>query len=716
MVEKSQFSSSWYRVANLQPRLKNQVAIHRHQFRGDIWYVLQDVASGRYHRFSPAAYTLIALMDGRRTMRAIWAEAAKRLGRELPTQDEVIQLLGQLHQADALDSGVPPDVFELSERAKKHRRRAILQRVQNPMAIRIPLVDPDRFLGATFFLVRPFFSAFGLILWVAIMLWAAVTAAAHWGELTDNLVDRVLSAQNIALMLLAYPVIKALHELGHGYAVKRWGGEVHEMGIMILVLMPVPYVEASASAAFPGKWQRALVGAAGILVEVLIAAAALAVWLHAEPGLSRTIAFNVMLIAGISTVLFNGNPLLRFDGYYVLADLIEVPNLGSRSNRYLLYLIQRYLYGAPTAESPATARGERTWFFVYGLAALVYRLFIMTVIVLFVASKFFVVGVLLALWAMTIMLVVPLAKGAWFLLTSPRLERVRGRAITVTFAVVSSVSAALAYVPMPHATIAEGIVWVPDRAVVHAGADGTILRIATAPNSLVEPGDLLIHLEDPLIETELRIAEARYEELRLRLAAVDLVDRVEAARMRERIVQVTRELVHLRERASGLEVRSFVGGRLLLPAAEDLPGRFVKKGQPLGYVFDNSDLTIRAIVPHAEIDLVRERTQRVDVRLADRIDIILPAAVRSERPAATRDLPSAVLSTIGGGQIAADPTSSDRMQAMETVFQLDLRLGRPLDQPLMGARAYVRFDLGYEPAANRLYRMLRQLFLRTFHV
>jgi putative peptide zinc metalloprotease protein len=716
VTERSLFSPNWYRVAGLRPALRDHVALHRHQFRGEVWYVLQDHASGRYHRFSPAAYTLIGLMDGRRTVAELWRHAARRLGHDVPGQEEVIQLLAQLHHADALDSGVPPDVAEVTERARKQRRRALLQKVQNPMAVRIPLLDPDRFLEATAFLTRPLFSVVGLLLWLAVVGWAVVAAAMHWDALTENIVDRVLGAHNIALMLLAYPVIKALHELGHGYAVKRWGGEVHEMGVMFLVLMPVPYVEASSAAAFASKWRRAVVGAAGIMVEVLIAAAALAVWLHVEPGLTRTMAFNAMLIAGISTVLFNGNPLLRFDGYYVLADLIEIPNLGTRSNKYLLYLIQRYFYGAREAESPATAPGERAWFVAYGLAALAYRLFIMTVIVLFVATQFFVVGVVLALWAIVIMLIVPLAKGTWFLLTNPRLDAVRGRALAVTAGCLAMILASLLYVPLPYATVAEGVVWVPERARVLATADGTVTRLAAPSDGRVVAGDLLLELEDRRLSTSLRVAEAHAAELRMRLAAVDLVDRVEAARLRERLAQVERERDHLRERAEGLLVRAQADGEFVLPEAADLPGRFVRKGEPLGFVLDRVAPVVRVIVPPGEIDLVRWRSSRVQVRFAEQLDTVRPAVVRSETPAATDQLPSLVLSTMGGGSVALDPGDPAGMRSMQRVFQLDLGLDEPLPRPRVGSRVYVRFDHGHEPLAGRIHRTLRQLFLRVFGV
>ena len=162
----------------------------------------------------------------------------------------------------------------------------------------------------------------------------------------------MLTPKYLLMMWLFYPVIKSFHELGHGLAVKAWGGEVRETGVSILMLMPVPFVDASAASAFPEKHRRAAVGAAGMMVELFFAALATFVWLNVEDGFVRDIAFVLMVIGGVSTVLFNGNPLLRFDGYYVLSDLLDVPNLGPRSNAYVAYLAQRYLLKIENAVSP----------------------------------------------------------------------------------------------------------------------------------------------------------------------------------------------------------------------------------------------------------------------------------------------------------------------------------------------------------------------------
>jgi putative peptide zinc metalloprotease protein len=207
----------------------------------------------------------------------------------------------------------------------------------------------------------------------ALVGWGAFSAAQHWNELTQDIGNRVLAPENLLVLGLVFPLLKAAHEFGHACAVKAWGGEVHEMGVMFLVMMPVPYVDASAASAFAQRRQRVIVGAAGMAVELCIASAALLFWLDMQPGLPRAVLFNVMLIAGVSTVLFNANPLLRFDGYYILSDLIDIPNLRQRAQQYLGAVLQRGLFGIANDAVQATPR-EAAWFLFFSIASFIYRL------------------------------------------------------------------------------------------------------------------------------------------------------------------------------------------------------------------------------------------------------------------------------------------------------------------------------------------------------
>src|SRR4051812_10809960 len=392
-------SNWWYRVAARKPKLRSHARLYRHRYRGEVWYLLQDPGSTRVHRFSPAARLIIALMDGKRSIAELWEIANKHLGEDAPTQDEVIQLLGQLHSADLLESDVTPDVAELFARGEREERARFFRTYANPMALRIPLWDPDAVLNSCRGLIGLIWSRWGGLLWLAGGIPTLFLVPSHWPELSHNLSDRVLAVDNLFSLYLVFPAVKALHELGHASATKAGGGEVHDMGIVLLVLLPVPYVEASAATVFKSKYQRALVGAAGVIVELFVAAIAFYVWLLIEPGIVRAMLFNVMLIASVSTLLFNGNPLLRYDAYYILADLIEIPNLAARSTRYWGYLIERYILGVREAEAPEASRAEKAWFLIYGFASTLYRIFVTILIALFIAGQFFFIGVLLAIWA-----------------------------------------------------------------------------------------------------------------------------------------------------------------------------------------------------------------------------------------------------------------------------------------------------------------------------
>lgn len=708
------FSPAWYRVAGLRPRLRAHARLHRQHFRGGLWFVLHDPVNNRFYRFTPAANVLIGLMDGRRTMERIWTLAGERLGDELPTQDDVIQLLAQLHHADMLQGDSLPDVEELTERARTQKRRRMMMAVRNPLAVRLPILDPDRFLERTFWLVRPLFGPFGLLLWLSVVIAGAVTVGLRWPELTSNVYDRVLAAENLVLLLISYPLVKAVHELAHGYAVKRWGGEVHEIGIMFMVLIPVPYVDASAAHGFQEKRRRMLVGGAGILVELFVAAVALLVWTQLEDGLARALAFNVMLIGGVSTLLFNGNPLLRFDGYYVLADWLEIPNLGQRANKYIFYLCKRYLFGLGSAETPVTAKGERGWFLVYGTAAFAYRMAIMVAIALLVAGQLFFIGVLLALWAVVMMLLLPIGKGVWYLLASPELERRRARAFAVSLAAVAVLVGPLVAVPIPSGTVVQGVVWLPERSRIRAAEAGFVASVAAEPGQWVVEGEPLLELEDPILQARARVAAAEVNEAEVRLASLALSDPLSADIVREQARQAEAEFDRLSEQRTNMSVSAVHAGRFVPVAGHDLEGRYLAKGDLIGYVLEPGTPTLRVAIGQADVQRVSERTRGVEVRLSDRLLESHPARIVRVTPQASRRLPSRVLSVDGGGRIPLDPRAPEGRQALHSVFVVELAINAPPRDLAFGTRVYARFDHGREPIAQQAYRAVRQLFHDEF--
>ncbi len=705
-------SSSWYRVARLTPKLRTQARIHRHLYRGEPAYILQNEASGRHYRFDAATYELLALFDGRRTVEEAWELACERLGDDAPTQDRCIRLLSQLHAADVLQCDVPPDALEVVGRGDRGRHRATLHRWANPFSVRVPLFDPDALLRRLLPAVRPLFSRYAFVLWLVVVLWAIGLATFHWAELTHNIADRVLSWEGLAILAAAFVALKIVHEFAHAFAVKVFGGEVHDMGIMFLVFAPIPYVDASASTAFRSRRRRFIVGAAGMMAELGIASVALAFWTYAEPGLARSLAFGIVLVAGVSTFFFNANPLIRFDGYYMLCDALEIPNLNSRGREYLVYLVERYAFGVRGLETNANTWSERFWYVGYSITSWIYRFFLYAAILVFVAGKFFYIGTALALWGVGTWLVVPAVRLCRYLQTQPRIAAVRRRAVIVSGAAVLFVIGATCWTRAPLRTTTEGVVWVPEEAIVRANASGFVAKIVAKPGTRVEKGDPIFVCEDPTIDFRIALLEAELSEYRARREGVWGVDQVAAKMYDEEIAFREKRLARERERRRDLTVRSRAAGIVVVPRAEDLPGRFARQGEVLAHVLDESTPTIRAVVSEDHIDLVRSAMGRVEVQLAGGIAEPMEAKVAREIPAASRELPSTVLGLEGGGTIATDPRDERGVQSFEQYFQIELALLGTKPGLNIGRRAFVRFDHGSEPLAVRWYRSVRRLFLR----
>lgn len=710
------FSTYWYKVADLRPRIRGHSRISRHHYRGQRWYVLLDQSTGNSYRFSPAAYQIIGLMDGRRTVEELWHCAGRLYGDEAPGQGEVIGLLSKLYSADMLVCAVPADTRALLERQEKSSRAKARATLRSPFFLRLPLVDPDRFFTRTIAPVRALFSRTGLAIWCATILIAGVLAWLHWQEMTVNIVDRVFTRNNLFLLWLIYPAVKGIHELAHGYAVKRWGGEVHEMGVMLLVFMPIPYIDASSSSAFRSRSQRLTVGAAGIGAELFLAALALFAWISLEPGIVRTIAFNIMLIGGVSTLLFNGNPLLRYDGYYILSDLLDIPNLAQRGAAYVEYLATRHLFGLTHGEPPYLAPGERFWLLTYTIASSGYRLLVYGAIILFVASKFFFIGVLLGIWGFFGMILIPAIRKTRAILSLAHAEDKRGRFLALTLLPAIGLLLFLFLIPLPHASTSEGVIWVPEESLVRAGTSGIVTRVVVQPGSRVAPGETLIECEDSVLATEYAILQSQLREYQLRYSAALPTDQTQARIIGEERGNIEGQLARAGERLKGLQITSPTSGTFVLPRAPDLVGRYLRQGDLLGYVLDDGGSTVRIAVSQHTVDRIRKETRAVTIRVVSHIDRLYPGRIIREIPGGIDRLPSSALGSDGGGKIAVDPTDSGSVKTFERMFQFDLALNEPLEKKMIGTRVLVRLDHGHQPVGFRIYHAIQRFARKRFHV
>ncbi|QNN24369.1 HlyD family efflux transporter periplasmic adaptor subunit [Planctomycetales bacterium ZRK34] len=725
-VARPTFSESWHRVAALRPKLRVSIHTHRQQFRGQTWCVLSDAANNKHFRVSQPAYHLVALLNGRRTVSEAWQVCNDQFGDGAPTQGETIQLLGQLYVSNLLRGDLPPDAQQVFERHRKRIRREITGQLMNFLFVRIPLIDPQRFLQRWEPAVGWVFGPIGLILWCCLLGAALYSLAGQTGELLQQASPQaLLKTENLLWLYASFVAIKALHELGHGFACVHFGrregvsGAVHTMGIMLLVLMPTPYVDASSSWAFRSKWRRAFVGAAGMYIELAVAAVAAIVWSQtAEGSLVHLIAYNMIFIASVSTLLFNGNPLLRYDGYYILSDLLEIANLSERSKQYLYYLARKYAYGIRNVPSPAHTAGERWWFAVYAVAALIYRMLICVGIILFVADKLFLVGVIMAMASAATWVIVPIGKFVQYLATNPELERTRSRAIGLTVLCIITATGFIAAAPMPDRARAQGVVEPVQLAVIHMAENGWIQLIQPDNTNVTGHQTFLIQATNQQLDTQYRQTKAQLSAAITRREQARRDDPAMLTALNDQAAALTERLDRIQSQLDDLNIQAPHDGVWVCPDIKRMQGVYVTRGQPVGYVAALDDLIIRVTAdqnlgPRIGHDAI------VEIRLEGRPEYTYDAQIQRIIQAGQRELPSASLGYAAGGTMVVSLEDQSGRRTTEPFFEVDLRpTDKEPDAPHLwaGQRVTVRFTLPAKPLAMQWWRSIRQLIQRRYSI
>jgi len=708
----------WQRLESLRPSLPRHIHIQRRDYNGERWYILQDKSNGRFHRLTPSAWRLISAMDGRNSLSQVLASAAHAelytAEDEIPTRDDLIHLLQYLHVADLLVCDLPPNTQELFARREQKKQQRWLRLLMNPLTWNIPLGNPDRLLDKLMPVARFLASRSMGIAWLLVVGYALLQAGVHWTQLTQGHLDRVLSPSNLFLLWLTYPCFKVLHELGHGLFTKVWGGQVNDCGLVFVVGTPLPYVDASAATGFQSKRQRLMVGAAGMAVELFIAALALLLWLQLPNGFLRDFLYNIIIIGGVSTLFFNGNPLMRFDGYHLLTDAFDLPNLATRANQQFSYLLRRYAYGVSGVFSPAVNEREAVLLTGYSIAAFAYRVFMLFFIILLVANYFPTLGLVVGGWLIFFQLLWPAIKALNFLMNDKQLASTRTRALGVTAAGAALTILLVVAVPVPTSTSAEAVLWLPEKARVKVESSGEVAQLLVADGDKVEQGQELVRLHNPVLVANLAVEQAHLREYEARYQQAWVEDRAQAQLFEQDINAIKAEIALLQARVVNLVVRSPSTGIFRITRQHYLPGSFLRQGDELALIEKPDLVRVRAALLQDEVGLVRQATQGVTIRFASNPMRSIDAEMAQDIPVATQELPSQVLGAQGGGRLAVDSGHPSGTRVKEKVFLLDLTLSDFVQSGHYGERAYVRFEHPAEPLAAQWYRALQQLFIRHF--
>lgn len=717
------FHESWHRVAALKPRLRASVRVTRQHFRGQRWHVIEDPASGLFYRMNDAAYDLVARLDGRATVGEAWGRSVERLGDESTTQGEAIGLLGQLWGANLLWAEAPGDARAMFARQGERRAREWRGYLSSLFFVRLPLLDPDAFLNRWAPLVGWLVGPIGALGWVLLVAIGAWHLLDHSGSLLAGAAT-ILAGDNLLPLYLTYAAIKALHELGHAVACKVFGlrggrgGEVHVIGVMFLIFLPIPYVDATSSWALRSRLQRIVVAGAGMIVEIACAAIAAIVWARtAEGTVAHAVAYNAIFLASLSTILFNGNPLLRYDGYYILSDLLGMPNLASRSREHLQSLVKRFAWGVRGAADPAHDSAEAWLLFLYGVLSGAYRILVSIGLAVFIASQQLLLGGAILVLGVFAWLILPAGRFVHYLARHPELDRTRGRAVLSTAAAALILLVPAAVIPMSDYAWAEGVAEPSAFEVVHARADGFI-ESAAASGSMVQRGGataLVVQRNDEL-DRRRAVLDAEIERLRVTRALAFRDDPARALQMDGAIAAAGAQRDRVEEQIASLRIESSIAGRWIAPALDRMVGASVRRGTRLGLVADLSEMRVRAVLDQRSAAMVIDEGGRdADIRARLRPAHRVRASVLRVLPAGQEVLPSAALGVESGGATPTKTSDAKGIHASEAVFEAWLSL--PPDHALLpGQRVVVRFTLRPRPLLAQGWRSLRQALQEKFNI
>ena len=735
MIDRPTFSPVWHRVRAMKPRLRPHCQITRQHYRGRRWHVVHDPTSNQFYRLSPIAHEFVSLLDGRRAVEEAWEVSLQTHGDAAPTQHEVIELLSQMYNTNLLAVEASPETEQLLRRGRERAVRRVQQQAIGIMYFKVRIFNPDRYLAWLEPILRPVLNRWGLLLWAAFVAFAAYSVLPHWDALTRGFTESI-APSNWAWLAVVFVVIKAIHETGHGVICKRFGGQVPEFGAMLLVLFPAPYVDASACWAFPSKWRRMAVGAGGMIFELFVAAVAAFVWLNTGGGgggdgagrLLNQLAFNAMFTASVSTVIFNANPLMRFDGYYILSDLLEVPNLMQRSMRMLTHIAQVTIYRVKNLRPPTSEPGEAAILVVYGLAALAYRVFLFLAITLYLMGQLFAIGFVLAVWTAAAWFLLPVGKFVHWLATSDRIAEHRPRAILTSLALVTLGVLLLGVVRMPDRRWADGVIESTARSGIFFVSDGFVIEAHKGVGERVVKGEPILTGDNPQLRANLRVVNAQ-------LAEYEALERSYTGRDEAR-AQIARKYIGffrigidtLQARLDGLVLRAPHDGVIVAGAGGADPraivGSFARRGQYLCEVIDPDATRVAAAIPSTVAGALADAHAGL---LAEVRSVAEPARVlRADAatinlvPGVQQRLPHAALTDAGGGAIPRDPKDPTGLAAADPQFTLYIAgLAPPARpavdaahtswEPLPGERVAVRFTLPSKPLLTQWAGRLRRL-------
>jgi putative peptide zinc metalloprotease protein len=724
-------------------RMRPDLSARQHRYHGKIFWVIKEPVGLNYFRFHEEEYAILQMIDGHTSLDEMKEQFEHEFTPQKITYQDLQQFIGMLHRSGLLISDAPGQGRELKKRGDQKWRREVLGKLANVFSLRFRGIDPERILNWLYRYTFWFFSPAFFVVWLGLALAALALVGVQFETFRLRLptFHQFFAAENWFYLAITMAVVKVLHEFGHGLSCKHFGGECHEMGFMLLVFTPALYCNVSDSWMLPSKWKRAAIGAAGMYVEIFLASIATFIWWFSEPGVLNYVALAVMFICSVSTIVFNGNPLLRFDGYYILMDLSEIPNLRQKSTEVCKRFLVDLCLGIEQPESPFLPQRNRLLFGLFTVAAVIYRWVVVFSIMFFLNRVFEpyglkIIGQLIALSGFIGLVVQPLWQLGKFFYTPGRMHKVKKPRLYGTIAAIAATLAFVVFVPLPFRVKCAVEVRPRNAQWIYAEVPGRLDSLRVRPGDHVDAEMTLVTLKNYDLQREVKELEGQLVDAETEMLNIQSQSRYDRKAVQQlqplmqRIFALKNELKEKRSKLSHLDVRSPIAGTVMAPPAKSAKGKpdgrlagwsgtpfeaknadaFFLPSELLCLVGDPRDMEAVLVIDQSDIDFVHTGDP-VSIRLDAYPSHTLVSKIEQISNDKLEVCPPS-LSVQGGGEIDTRADATGVQRPISTQYQA--RTGA-LDADAMklemGFRGRGKISAKWQSLGFRLYRYVA----KTFH-
>jgi len=708
---------------HLKVKLRPDLIVQPQFYEGMTHYVVKDPIALKYFRFKIEEFFLLQQFDGKQSLQDVKRAFERKYRPQTISVDDLLRFAAQLHEAGIAQLDTNDQARALIDRWRKNRWKKVWQFLANILYIKIPVVDPEKLLTGMYPYFRWIYSRWFNVFAVGLMLSALTMVASHWPEFHAKLPDfqSFFNWHTILYFWCSLAVVKVIHEFGHGLTAKHFGGEVHEMGMLFLVMTPALYCDVTDSWLLPSKWKRIWISAAGIYVECFLAAVATFVWFNTDPGLLNSLMMATMFICSVNTVMFNANPLLRYDGYYVAADWLEVPNLRIKSTQFFAYLFQEKVLGLEVPVQSYMPRSRRFLFVSYAIASFLYR-WVVTFSILFFLSKFLEpwglksVSYMMMTFAAGSMIGMPIYQMIKFVRQPGRMRKVKKARAAAFAAVAVAAIAGILAIPTPLRVSGTLVLTAARPAEVYAEVPGRLVELKVRDGDWVKEGQVLAELSNPEkmreranYQTQQKESYAKYETF-WNLRSADLSNRSQAESYLQIAHQMDPTIEKVNDQIIKLTLVAPRDGQAIGVPQPETRGQWVKPGKPFCEIGDPHHLEAHLILDQGDIDLVKV-DKRAWIKIYGDSQHTRKGRV-AEVAKRNRDEIQPELSNAAGGEIATkqDP-KTNAPKPLTAVYEVIIPIENEGLALHPGQRGFAKIDGGMHTLGGWLLRLLA----KTFH-